>query len=266
MSPIRPRLAALCVALGLVALAASARAQEATDFRWAKALQSGSRVRLNNVNGSVTVSAAAGNEVEVVGRRRRGSAEDIRVQVVETSEGIVACVVWRGDECDESGYHGRNRRGWDDDDRRSGRMDLEVRVPRGLHVHAGSVSGSVAVSGVEGEVRASSVSGDVRVVGIRAPSLSASSVSGDIEARVDALTGSGDLRFSSVSGDVVAELPKDFAADLRMSTVSGEIDSSFPITLQGRTNSRSIEGRIGEGGRRLTVSTVSGDLTLRVRQ
>lgn len=250
-----------------VALALPASAQEArsTDFRWSKALSEGSRVRLSNVNGDVTVSAATGNQVEIVGRYRRGSAEDLRVNVVETSGGIVACVVWRGDDCDEDGYRSRGRRGWDDDDRDRGRIDLEVRVPRGLHVSAGTVSGDVALSGVQGEVRASSVSGDVRVSGIRAPSLTASSVSGDIQASVDALTGEGDLKFSSVSGNVTAELPKDFNADLRMSTVSGQIDSNFPITLEGRTSTHRLEGRIGSGGRRLTVSTVSGDLRLRSR-
>ena len=257
---------ALSALMGLT-LAATVAAQQPTtsdDFRWAKALRAGSRVELKNVNGDVTVTTASGGEVEVVGRRRRGSDADIRVQVVETSNGVVACVVWRGDDCDEDGYRGR-RDGWNDEERR-GRIDLEVRVPRGMHVSAGSVSGDVALTGVEGEVRASSVSGDVRVQGIRAQSLNASSVSGDIEASVDALTGTGDLRFSSVSGNVVAELPKDFSADLRMTTVSGSIDSAYPITIEGRTGRSRLEGRIGSGGRRLTVSTVSGDLRLRARQ
>lgn len=254
-------------ALAMIGGTTRADAQETTsgDFRWAKALSAGSRVRLQNVNGDVTVATATGNQVEVVGRRRRGTADDIRVQVVETSDGIVACVVWRGDSCDEDGYQGRRRSRWDDDDRDRdrGRIDLEVRVPRGIQVSAGSVSGDVALSGVDGAVRASSVSGDVRLQGVRASSLRASSVSGRIEASVDALTGDGDLEFSSVSGDVIAELPKDFNADLRMSTVSGTIDSAYPITLEGRTTRRGLEGRIGNGGRRLRVSTVSGDLRLR---
>jgi hypothetical protein len=262
------RLLTFALVATAVALPALAEAQATSDFRWAKAVRAGGRVRLSNVNGTVTVAAASGNQVEIVGRYRGSGryGEDIRVEVFESSDGVTACVVWRGDECDEDGYHGRSRRGWDDDDdRRRGRVDLEVRVPRGLHVSAGSVSGDVAVSGVDGEVKASSVSGDVRVSGIRAPSLTASSVSGDIDASVDALTGNGDLRFSSVSGNVVAELPKDFSADLRMSTVSGQIDSSYPITIDGRTSSRRLEGRIGNGGRRLTVSTVSGNLRLRAK-
>ena len=37
-------------------------------------------------------------------------------------------------------------------------------------------------------------------------------------------------------------------------------------TIEGRTGRSRLEGRIGSGGRRLTVSTVSGDLRLRARQ
>lgn len=260
--------AAVASSLFLVLPAADAAAQQAAaDFRWNKTVASGGRVRLSNVNGDVRVGAATGGEVEIIGRYRGSGkyGEDYRVEVFETGDGVRACVVRRGDECDENGYRSRDRGRWDDDDRPRGRVDLEVRVPRGLHVSAGSVSGDVFVDGVEGEVRASAVSGDVTVERVRASSLSASSVSGDIVARVDQLTGTGDLKFSSVSGDVTAELPKDFHADLRMSTVSGDIDSSFPITLQGRASSRRLEGRIGNGGRRLSVSTVSGDLTLRAK-
>lgn len=266
--PRLPLQAALAASLLLALPPADAAAQQAaaTDFRWSKSVASGGRVRLSNVNGDVRVAAATGGEVEILGRYRGSGkyGDDYRVEVIETSEGVRACVVRRGDECDENGYRS-SRRGWDDDDRPRGQVDLEVRVPRGLHVSAGSVSGDVVVDGAEGDIRASSVSGDVHVERVRASSLTASSVSGDIEARVDALTGTGELKFSSVSGDVIAELPKDFHADLRMSTVSGELDSSFPITLQGRTSSRRVEGRIGNGGRRLTVSTVSGDLKLRAK-
>jgi len=282
----RPTLSLAAAGLTLLA-ALPASAQQATDFRWNKALSAGSRVRLSNVNGNVTVSPSGSNQVEVVGRRLRGSAEDIRVDVVESSDGIVVCVVRPRDRCDDDGIHSR-RGDWDDDDRDDrwrGRIDLEVKVPRGLRLSAGSVSGNVEVTNVEGDLRASSVSGDVRVEGVRATRLSASSVSGDVMANaislsgdgnfssvsgrlstvLGALSGSGDLKFSSVSGDVTAELPRDFSADLSMSTVSGRIDSSYPITLEGRTSSRRLEGRIGNGGRRLTVSTVSGDLRLRSR-
>jgi DUF4097 and DUF4098 domain-containing protein YvlB len=158
--------------------------------------------------------------------------------------------------------HSRNRgdRDWNDVS-----MDLEVAVPANLRVSAASVSGDIDISGANGDVEANSVSGDLRMDRLRATSVRGNTVSGDIEVHVDAFTGRGDLSFHSVSGDVILELPRDFGADLSMSTVSGDMNSDFPVTLgNGRMSHRRIEARIGAGGRRLDVNTVSGDLRLRM--
>jgi DUF4097 and DUF4098 domain-containing protein YvlB len=143
-------------------------------------------------------------------------------------------------------------------------MDLEIAVPTNLTVAPSTVSGDISVTGAVGEESANSVSGDIKLDRIRPSSVRANTVSGDVEVTIVEFTGRGDLQFHSVSGDVVLDLPRDFAADLSMSTVSGDVDSDFAITLgNSRMNRRSISGRIGAGGRKLDVSTVSGDLRLR---
>jgi len=48
-----------------------------------------------------------------------------------------------------------------------------------------------------------------------------------------------------------------------MRTVSGSLDTEFPITLNGRMRRSSLDARIGQGGRELNVTTVSGDVVLR---
>jgi len=126
------------------------------------------------------------------------------------------------------------------------------------------VSGNVAVVGAQGNVKAGSVSGDVRLERLRAASIEARSVSGQIEASIESLAGSGSLSFKTVSGDVKLELPRGLDADLSMSSVSGQLDSDFQLTLGGRTSRRRIEARIGRGGRDLDVTTVSGDVRLRM--
>lgn len=262
---IRPFLRA--ASLGTV-LAASAAAQATPqpDFRWEKALAAGSVVRLHNLNGDITVTAGSGDRVEIVGVKRgnRRYFDNVTIEIVEASDGIVACAMFSDldMECSENGMRSRGR-GDRDNDWDDVSIDMQVRLPRGMRVSAGSVSGDVTVTGAEGDVRATSVSGDVEALRLRASSVRATSVSGDVLVSIDALTGDGSLHFTSVSGDVIAELPKNLNADVSMRTVSGSLDTEFPITLNGRMRRSSLDARIGQGGRELNVTTVSGDVTLR---
>ncbi|HEU4995037.1 MAG TPA: DUF4097 family beta strand repeat-containing protein [Gemmatimonadaceae bacterium] len=250
-----------------LACAVSLAAQQ-PDFRWEKALAAGSTVALHNINGDVTVTPSTSGKVEIVGVKRgnRRYFEDITLEVVESSRGITVCSMFKNAdmECDEDGLRshdrwGRRGRDWDDL-----QIDIEVKLPANLEVRANSVSGNVSVVGARGDVRATSVSGDVRMERLRVTSLKATSVSGDVVVGVDSLGGSGTLSFTSVSGNVTADLPKGIDADVSLRTVSGSLDSDFPLVLSGgRMSSHSLEARIGRGGRELEVRTVSGDVRLR---
>lgn len=256
--------AALAAPLGL------AHAQTRADFQWSKALAAGSTVSIHNINGDIKVTPSTSGKVEILGYKRgSGSAVDrLKAEVVETSSGITVCVLMQdsGSSCDEDGVHSDRRGRWNNNGRdwNDAEMRLEVAVPANLTVRPSTVSGDIELTGAHGDITAGSVSGDVKLDHLHATSVRVSTVSGDIDVRVDELTGRGDFSFHSVSGDVSLEVPRDFGAELSMSTVSGDIDSDFPITIgNGRMSRRSVNARIGGGGRRLDVSTVSGDLRIR---
>jgi hypothetical protein len=224
-------------------------------------------VSLHNLNGGVTVTPSTSGKVEIIGTKHGSKRyfDEITLEVVETSRGITVCSMFKNVdmECDASGFHMHDHRGdrdreWDDL-----QIDIEVKLPKNLMVDAHNVSGNVSVVGAEGAVRASSVSGDVRMERLRVNSIKATSVSGDVNVGIEALTGDGPLTFTSVSGNVTAELPKGTDADVSMRSVSGSLESDFPLTLNGRLNRHSLEARIGRGGRELNVHTVSGDVRLR---
>jgi Putative adhesin len=248
----------------LTTFAAPALAQRG-DFHWDKALAAGSEVSIHNINGDVKVVPSTTGRVEVTGVKRGNSDyfDRIKAVVQESSRGISVCVLNDDADsyCDDGGSHSHSR---GDRDWHNVSMDLQIAVPANVEVSAGSVSGNVEITGAHGDVSASSVSGDIKLMNLHASSVQANSVSGNVDVRVDELTGAGAFSFHSVSGDVTLEVPRDFGADLTMSTVSGDINSDFPITLgNGRMSRRSLSARIGAGGRRLDVSTVSGDLRLR---
>ena len=239
------------------------------DFRWERRLGAGQVVHARNINGDISVTTSSSGRVEIVGVRRGSSRSATRLNaaVTETSDGIIVCIVRvdADDECDGNGYHHRSN---DDDDNDWGRasMNLEIRLPSNVEIDASSVSGNVDVVGAQGDVRAGSVSGDIRLDGLRATSVEARTVSGEITAGVESLTGNGPLSFKSVSGDVKLDLPRNLDADLSMSSVSGQLDSEFQMTLGGRTSRRRIQARIGRGGRELSLTTVSGDVRLKMHR
>lgn len=237
------------------------------DLHWERRLSSGQRVHARNINGDISVSPSSSGRVEIVGVRHGSgrAATRLTAQVSETPDGIMVCVLRADsdDECDQSGYH---RHSDDDDDWGRASMNLEIKIPSSVEIDASSVSGNVDVVGAQGDIRTGSVSGDVRLERVRARSIEARTVSGEITASVESLMGSGPLSFKSVSGDVTLEVPRSFDADLSMSSVSGQMDSDFQMTLGGRTSRRRIEARIGRGGRELDVTTVSGNVRLRANR
>jgi len=253
------------LSIGFIAcLALPAAAQNRGDFRWEKALAAGNEVSIHNINGDIKVTPSTTGRVTVVGTKRGNNRyfDRIKAEVQETSHGIVVCVVQEDADsyCDDRGVHMHGDHDWNNVS-----MDLEVTIPTNVIVSAGSVSGNVDITGANGDVEAGSVSGDIRLTRLRASSVSAHTVSGNVDVRVDVFTGRGDLSFKSVSGDVTLEVPRGFDADISMSTVSGDMNSDFPVTLgNGRMSHRRIEARIGSGGRRLDVSTVSGSLNLKM--
>lgn len=238
------------------------------DFRADRAVAAGKEVSIHNISGNIKVTASTTGKVEIVGVKHGDSRyfDRIKADVQETSSGLVICVLYDNSDsyCDDRGVHQNDRgnRRWNDG--YDVNMSLEVAVPTNLLVSAHNVSGDVTVTGAHGSVDVSSVSGDVRLEKLHADGVRATSVSGNVDVQVDEFTGRGDLKFTSVSGDITLDAPRGFDADISMSTVSGDINSDFPLVISGgRMRRRNIEGRIGNGGRHFDVQTVSGDLRIR---
>jgi Toastrack DUF4097 len=115
-----------------------------------------------------------------------------------------------------------------------------------------TVSGDVELDRVEGDLAVQCVSGDVRartVVG----SVDTKSVSGDI--RLDALT-AGDVRFTSVSGDIEIGISPGSLLDVDAGSTSGDLTSEVPLGSEPLTG----EGGAGSPTVVLRGRTVSGDV------
>lgn len=142
--------------------------------------------------------------------------------------------------------------------------DVDVRDVVG-NVEMESVSGEVKAQNCQGDVVAKSVSGDAELIDISdADSIKVSSTSGDVQYR-GSISGSGNYRFKSHSGDITLTIPGNSAFDLEARTFSGRISTEFDITISGKISKKSISGTANGGGADLEAKTFSGNVSLKKR-
>ena len=132
-------------------------------------------------------------------------------------------------------------------------------------VRAQSVSGTIEVRGVSGDIRAETTSGDVSLLGVTSRSVTATTVSGEVEYE-GGLDPNGRYEFHAHSGNVRLEIPESSSAHFSVETFSGSLDTEFTLTMQPgqRTTSRPrrYEFTLGSGTARVTAESFSGDIVL----
>lgn len=239
-------------------LSRAAQAQQTDRWSWRGRIAEGKTLEIRGVNGSISAEPAAGNEAEVAAEKhgRRSDPAEVRIEVVEHEDGVTICAVYPGrrNRCEPGGGHMTVR----DNDVE---VEFTVRVPRGVAFAGHNVNGVVEAANLAGPVEVHTVNGGVRVE-TGSGGAAASTVNGSVTAVVRAL-GSGPMRFETVNGAVTLTLPRDLDADLEAETVNGSISTDFPITVSGRLTPRRLVGRIGRGGRSLSVETVNGSIRIR---
>jgi DUF4097 and DUF4098 domain-containing protein YvlB len=190
---------AATTAIAIVPTAARAqRDREVTRIDSTFAFDKGSWVDINVVSGDIVVTGWTRPEAKVVASTERG---------------------WLDAQLSSNHITMRTR----SDRGHSGDTRVEIMVPIGTRVQASSVSGTIRISGTEGEVEAGSVSGSIEVTGAN-DRINAHSVSG----RVRATKLRGRTRLGTTNATIEAE---DVVGDLSVGTVSGR------ITLSGVTSS-----------------------------
>lgn len=261
---------------------AAQRAATQEDFRWSGRIARGDEIAIRGLMGNVRAEIASGDQVEVVGRRIGDDADQVRIEVVETDDGVTICTIYPVRERRRDGDETRRSRGNRNDDNpcnngNSGeidaddaRIDFTVRVPAGVRLAASTVEGDIEATGLRSAVDAASVSGNVRVS--TTESARAATVSGNVDATFGRTDGE-EMDFASVSGDVVVRLAGDVGARVDAHTLSGDIQSDFDLRIRpgGASDDdndggirieigKEASGTIGRGGPALSLNTVSGDI------
>jgi DUF4097 and DUF4098 domain-containing protein YvlB len=148
----------------------------------------------------------------------------------------------------------------------------------GDDLRASSASGSVIVSNVKGDVRISALSGSTQISG-PGGRVDANTASGTVEVqgatrdvKAHAASGRVDVQgnpsessywdLKTVSGVVQLGVPPSANFHLTAEAVSGQIKTDVPIVIEEQ-GKHSLRARMGNGGGRVEVHTISGEIRVR---
>ena len=249
--------AALFFALAPVA---SAQTQNGDEWRWSGKLSPDQVLQIKNVNGAIEADGVAGDTIEVVAYKSGDDKDQVRVEMVNSGDGVTICAVFpgHGNTCTAGeGYHQEVHDV-------HARVDFRIKVPRTIRFDARTVNGKVRAEELGRFVRATTVNGGVDVS--TDAWAQATSVNGGVKVRMGHADWDGTLKISTVNGSVSLEVPPTMNTDVKFSAVNGSLTSDLPLTISqqsGRWGPKHLEGRIGSGGRQLNVSTVNGSLHIR---
>lgn len=256
------RVVAAFVGLGVLASAGSLAAQE--EIRWTGSVDSGDWMGVQNVNGDVEVTVTRGSEIEVIATKYgdEDNFDLVQIEVVENRDGVFVCAIYpskrRSDdqECGGEEFERERYRGNDLDVE----VVFEVRVPPSTRFQGTTVNGDVRVDGTVERAVTTTVNGDVEVTS--RGSLTATTVNGSVDARIEGSDLEGPVKLTTVNGSIHLDVNDDINADVEARWVSGGLRSELPLTVRGRM-SRTARGQFGDGGHEVSLSTVNGSIEIR---
>lgn len=144
------------------------------------------------------------------------------------------------------------------------RQSVELSLPPSIDVRIFDISGHVKIERIDGKLHVNDVSGPVDVASASG-SPHIYDVSGSVSISVTGLSLEG-LRISNVSGAVNVAVAGVGDAVVDTDDISGRISVQLPeATVSGGLSDGSYHGKIGRGGVPISISDVSGSVTIRSR-
>ena len=230
---------------------------ETEKFQQVYPLNADGRVRISNVNGSITVEAWDRNEVQLSYTKVADTKErlsDVEVRIESRPEFLSV-------ESDYDNWKIRNKDQWRD----NGRLTVEYRlmVPRGAILNEiETVNGSIVVSNFTNVTRVSAVNGSVKATNIRGTAR-LSTVNGEVFADFDKLESGSKISLDTVNGKVNLTIPSDSNATLKADSVNGSITNDFGLPVRkGKYVGRDLYGRLGSGDVDIRLNSVNGTLSI----
>lgn len=231
---------------------AQANGELRDEIRKSFELSPGARVKVNGINGSVTVETSDTKtaEVYIVRTAKEAGALDRRKIVVEGSSDSLTI---RGEKGDVGFL-----------DRMFGSNPTErvtLKLPRQVSLATSGVNGAVVVGDLDGAIEVSGINGKVEV-GQASGSAEFHGINGNISVALRTLNKDG-VRVSGINGNIELRLAGGVNADLEAHGMNGSVRSDVAdITVSKSEHGNRYSAHIGTGGNPIEVSGINGNVRL----
>lgn len=211
-------------------------------------LAAGGALILENVNGSVEVSAWDRPEVRihaVKSARRTADLDLVTIEVKAVSGKVEVYTRYPSDQgVDVS-------------------VEYKIQVPRRVMLeNITTVNGNVRVTDVDGGGQLRTVNGDVDVYDC-AGGFNARTTNGGIHEELRSLDAKS-LALETMNGSILMALPPNAGAEIDAQSLNGVIRTEEPVLLNGAFGHGSFRGKMGAGGAPLRIRTVNGAIQITV--
>ncbi|WP_417349577.1 DUF4097 family beta strand repeat-containing protein [Ferrimonas sp.] len=180
--------------------------------------------------GALTILGSDGNRIEMEADAYVGETTEYRLVLErQGSEAVIQALVDDDRQCRGEGHP---------------YIDLVVRVPAGINVHASDGSGDLKVARLQANLHLEDGSGNAEILGVGGRATigdgSGNLVVRDIQGETRIEDGSGNLVVSGIDGDIRIE---DGSGNLKVQDVQGDL-------------------RVDDGSGNITISQVTGTVTI----
>lgn len=210
-------------------------------------------VRLNNINGSIIITAWDRDEVSIEAEKRGRDEDDLKRISIEIDAQPASLVIKTTIAKSLTNLFNRSSRA---------QVIYRLHVPTHVRLERiVSVNSSIQVDGMQGAMSLDAVNGSVHATGL-AGDVEIESVNGSVTANFSSLAGVRSIDLESVNGRIDLTLPKDASGRIEARTTNGRTSIEQPIKL-GDSSRRRLSGEIGSGhGPTIKAATTNGGVTI----
>jgi hypothetical protein len=255
------------------------------DFQHSYAISPNGQITIETVSGNIKIQGYKGDKIEILAYKKGLDGSAIEIQDLSSGDSIWLDAHPRVAQSDPDKPSAKfPPRGFGPGRPPQGKMppggfglgrfdvgnnsvDFEIHVPKSSSYNFRSIhswNGNLEISGVSsGQLNAGTNRGDIYVKDVRGI-IRCGTSNGSIQVELGAHKDANDMRFSSMSGDVVVKAPGNLDAEVFMSSDVGRVKTDYSIQVQEtRYGSKRIaQGKLGSGKQKLTIESRWGSVSL----